>query len=350
MTVQGTALLTGPHGLIGRHVCERLLGGGEWEVLGASRRAAAVPGVEHLQLDLADSEGAAAGLASLADVTHLVFAAYAPDPDPGAECERNLALLANTLTALRAAGADLRHVTLYQGAKAYGAHLGSFPTPARESDPRLLGPIFYYSQEDHLRADAARHGYAFTVLRPDFILGFAENNAINILLSAAVYGAYCAAERVPFRFPGSEAAFDALIQMTSGDLLAAATEWAMTAPAAANEVFNVTNGDQIRWRNEWPHLAALLGLEPGAPQSLHLADQVGGRPELWREIVAGHGLRETEVAELVSWPAADFMFNVGWDVHSSTVKIRQAGFGECLDTRTEIARVVAQIRADRWIP
>lgn len=350
MAAQGTALVTGPHGLIGRHVCERLAAGGEWELLGASRRAAAVPGVEHRQLDLADSEAAAAGLAELSGVTHLVFAAYAPDADPAAECERNLGLLANTLAALRAAGAELRHVTLYQGAKAYGAHLGAFPTPARESDARVLGPIFYYPQEDHLRADAARHGYAFTVLRPDFILGFAEGNAINLLLSAAVYGAYCAAERVPLRFPGSPAAFDALIQMTSADLLAAATEWAMTAPAAANEVFNVTNGDLVRWRREWPHLAEALGLPAGDPQELSLTDQVGGRPELWREIVAAHGLRPTEVPELVSWPIADFMFNVGWDVHSSTVKIRQAGFGECRDTRAELTGLIAQMRADRWIP
>jgi nucleoside-diphosphate-sugar epimerase len=259
-------------------------------------------------------------------------------------------LLANTLAALRAAGAALRHVTIYQGAKAYGAHLGAFPTPARESDPRVIGPLFYYPQEDLLRADAAREGYDFTVLRPDFILGSAENNPINILLSAAVYGAYCAAEGVPFRFPGPSAAFDALLQMTSADLLARATEWAMGTPAAAGEIFNVTNGDHIRWRYEWEHLAAALGLAAGEPQALSLAAHVGGRPEVWRQIVATHGLRSTEVGELVSWTVADFMFGIGWDVHSSTVKIRQAGFGECVDTRTEIARLVTRLRSERFIP
>jgi nucleoside-diphosphate-sugar epimerase len=348
--VRGTALVAGPHGLIGRHVCEQLVGSGEWEVLGASRRGAALPGVEHVPLDLADPEAAAEGLRPLAEVTHLVFAAYAPSADPQAECDLNLALLANTVRGLRAAGAGLRHVTVYQGAKAYGAHLGPFPTPARESDPRVIGPLFYYPQEDFLRADAATAGYDFTVLRPDFILGFAENNAINILLSAAVYGAYCREEDVPFRFPGSPAAFEALLQMTSADLLARATEWAMGERAAANEVFNVTNGDHVRWRDQWPALAAALGLEPADPQPIRLAEHVGARPELWRRIVAGHGLRETEVGELVSWAAADFMFNVGWDVHSSTVKIRQAGFGECVDTGAEIERLVAEMRARRYIP
>jgi nucleoside-diphosphate-sugar epimerase len=349
--MKGTALVTGPQGLIGSHVCERLVESGEWEVLGASRRGAAAAGVEGVRVDLADAEAARAGLAqSGGSVTHLVFAAYAADPDPLAEAERNVALLANTLAGLRAAGAPLRQVTIFQGAKAYGAHLGPFPTPARESDPRVFGPLFYYPQEDLLRAEAARGGFDFTILRPDFILGSAPNNPINILLSAAVYGAYCAAEGVPFRFPGTPAAFDALLQMTSADLLARATEWAMSAPAAAGEIFNVTNGDHIRWRYEWEHLAAALGLPTAEPQPLRLAAHVAGRPEVWQAIVAAHGLRPTAVTELVSWAVADFMFGIAWDVHSSTVKIRQAGFGECVDTRAEIARLVAHLRSERFIP
>jgi hypothetical protein len=44
------------------------------------------------------------------------------------------------------------------------------------------------------------------------------------------------------------------------------------------------------------------------------------------------------------------MFGIDWDVHSSTVKIRRAGFGECVDTRDEIARLVARMRADRLVP
>lgn len=348
--MKGVALVAGPQGLIGSHVCERLVESGEWEVLGASRRDVARAGVEHVRVDLAEAEAARAGLAGLGEVTHLVFAAYAADPSPEAEADRNQALLANTLAGLREAGAPLRHVTIYQGAKAYGAHLGPFPTPARESDPRVIGPLFYYPQEDLLRAEAERAEYDFTVLRPDFILGQAENNPINILLSAAVYGAYCRAERVPFRFPGSPAAYDALLQMTSADLLARATEWAMGSPAAAGEIFNVTNGDHVRWRFEWGHLACALGLTSAEPMPVRLTAHVGERPEVWRAIVTAHDLRPTEVADLVSWPVADFMFGIAWDVHSSTVKIRQAGFGECVDTREEIVRLVERMRADRLIP
>ena len=154
----------------------------------------------------------------------------------------------------------------------------------------------------------------------------------------------------PVPLPRPVAAYDALLQMTSADLLARATEWAMTEPAAANQIFNVTNGDHIRRRRQWPLPAEALGLPAAAPQAISLARHVGARPEVWQEIVARHGLRQTEVGELLSWDVADFMFGIGWDVHSSTVKIRQAGFAECVDTGAEIERLVALLRARSYIP
>jgi hypothetical protein len=100
------------------------------------------------------------------DATHLVFAAYSEHGSLAAQIAPNVALLSNTLDGLAVAGAPLRHVTLYQGMKAYGAHLGPYRTPAREDEPRLLGPNFYYDQEDLLRRTAAERGFRFTVLRP----------------------------------------------------------------------------------------------------------------------------------------------------------------------------------------
>ena len=46
---------------------------------------------------------------------------------------------------------------LIGGGESYGERLGPYKTPAKESDPRFLGPIFYNEQED-LLADRARRG------------------------------------------------------------------------------------------------------------------------------------------------------------------------------------------------
>ena len=70
---------------------------------------------------------------------------------------------------------------------------------------------------------------------------------------------------LPFRFPGSESVYRALYQVTSADLLARATVWAGESPAAQNELFNVTNGDTLRWQHMWPRMAKMLGMEVADP-------------------------------------------------------------------------------------
>jgi hypothetical protein len=139
---------------------------------------------------------------SLHDVTHLVFAAYQEQPSLAGQVAPNVDLLEGSLDALAAAGAALQHVTLYQGNKYYGAHLGPFKTPAREDDPRLLGPNFYYDQEDLLRLRAERDGFAFTIFRPEAVCGVATGNPMNLLTAIAVYANLCKHKNIPLRFPG----------------------------------------------------------------------------------------------------------------------------------------------------
>ena len=162
----GTVLVAGDGGLIGSYAAREYHRLG-WRVHGVSRRELDDAPWHHHSVDLLDADAAKAGLAELGDVTHLVFAAYIEKPTDPELIEVNDLLLSNTLDALQAAGAPLRHVTLYQGGKAYGHHLGFFNTPAKESDPRLIAPHFYYTQEDLLRRVAGERGFAFTALRPE---------------------------------------------------------------------------------------------------------------------------------------------------------------------------------------
>lgn len=102
-------------------------------------------------------------------------------------------------------------------------HLGSFKTPAKESDPRLMGPNFYYSQEDTLRALASRAGFNLTVLRPDAVVGYAVGTAMNLLMCIAIYAVITRELGLPLRFPSTPRAYDALIPITDAELLAKAT-------------------------------------------------------------------------------------------------------------------------------
>lgn len=336
-------------GLIGSYAAReyRKLG---WQVYGVSRRDLPDADWDHLSVDLLDPAAATAGLAGLSAVTHLVFAAYIEKSTDPELIEVNDALLRNTLDALAAAGAPLKHVTLYQGGKAYGHHLGFFNTPAKESDPRLIAPHFYYTQEDLLRQTAAERGFTFTALRPEGVTGYAVGNPMNLLLVIGVYAAITKELGLPLRFPGTRAAYEALYQTTDAELLARATVWAGSAENAAGQVFNVNNGDQFRWSGLWPRFAAHFGMEYAPPQQMSLVEAMPTRADVWQRLVERHDLVPTPFEELVGWGVGDFLFHHEADNITSTVKVRQAGFADALDTETRLPELFDRFVEQRVLP
>lgn len=345
----GSVLVTGAGGVIGRHAATEYLRLGR-QVRGVSRRSVEGASWEHLRVDLLDPEGARDGLAAAGDTTHVVFGAYMERPSTAELSEVNVALLRNTLDGLDAAGAPLQHVTLYQGGKAYGAHLGYFNTPAKERDPRLVQPNFYYDQEDVLRAVAAERGFELTVLRPEGVIGYAVGNPMNLLMVIAVYASICRELGQPLRFPGTHAAYDALYQVTDAELLAQATVWAGAEPAAAGQIFNITNGDQLRWRRLWPAFARHFGMDYAEPQPVPLAEAMPLHADVWNRLVERHDLVRTPFEHLAGWDFGDFLFRSEFDNVTSTTKARQAGFTPCLDSEDRFLELFDRLAADRVIP
>jgi nucleoside-diphosphate-sugar epimerase len=345
----GTVLIAGDGGLIGSYAARAYTELG-WTVHGVSRRALPDAAWHHHRVDLLDAEQARTGLAPLGEVTHLVFGAYVEKADDAEAIEVNDALLRNTLDGLHAAGAPLRHVTLYQGGKAYGHHLGFFSTPAKETDPRLIAPHFYYTQEDLLRQVGAERGFSFTALRPEGVTGYATGNPMNLLLVIGVYAAISKELGLPMRFPGTRAAYEALYQTTDAELLARATVWAGSAQSASDQIFNVTNGDQFRWSGLWPRFAEHFGMEPAPPQQMSLAEAMPSRADVWERLVERHGLVPTPFEELVGWGVGDFLFHHEADNITSTVKIRQAGFADALDTETRLLDLFDQLVEAKVLP
>ena len=97
-----------------------------------------LPGVLPVQVDLLSPDDVKRAIAPTKDVTHIVFRAYLERNNPLELSEVNVALLRNLFDVVEENVPGLRHVTLHQGGKAYGADLGPFKTPAREDDPRLM--------------------------------------------------------------------------------------------------------------------------------------------------------------------------------------------------------------------
>lgn len=348
-------IVLGGYGVTGAAVVDASVERG-WPVITASRRAApthllgGAPAPRHVSVDLLDREAVVSAFSSLSSVTDVVYSAYVERESESAAVEPNVSMLAHSLEALVAAGAPLRHVVLFGGGKAYGPHLGPYKTPAKESDPRLLGPNFYYDQEDFLSHWGAQHEVGWTVLRPDGVFGPGVGSPMSLTNGLAVYAAVCRELNVPLRFPGNGNAWNALHQSTDAGILGRATLWALETPAASGEIFNVINGDQFRWRQIWNVLSAFYDIPTAEPQPMPLADFMADKAPVWERIVVKHGLRPTPWKDVAAWPFLDAVFSLGYDLVQSTIKIRQAGFHDCIDTHESLLAQLGRLRSARIVP
>lgn len=71
---------------------------------------------------------------------------------------------------------------------------------------------------------------------------------------------------------------------------------------------------------------------------------------IWQQLVSEHGLVDTPFNKLVSWPVGDFLFHHEHDNITSTIKIRQAGFADALDTETRMLELFEQLVEQRVLP
>ena len=229
----------------------------DWAVVAVSRRIpGAVEGVSFISVDLQDQQRCHEVFGQMTDVTHLIYAALYEKPSliqgwsDHDQMETNLAMLKNLFEPLNAA-ANLKHVSLLQGTKAYGVHLGPIRIPARERDPRHQHANFYWLQEDYLRAKQAGSRWNWTILRPQLVVGEAIGGNLNIIPAIGAFAAIRKDAGLPLSFPGGQ---PFIFEAVDAGLLARSFEWAATTPACANEIFNITNGDVFAWTKFGPLL------------------------------------------------------------------------------------------------
>jgi nucleoside-diphosphate-sugar epimerase len=350
-----TALVVGASGIVGSATAALLVEQG-WTVHGLARRPTAQAGVRPVAADLQDAASTAAALSGL--TPDAVFVTTWLRQDSEAENIRvNALMVRNLLDALPKPAAP-RHVALVTGLKHY---LGPFEaygkgvlpqTPFREEQGRLEVENFYYAQEDEVFAASARDGFTWSVHRPHTVIGKAVGNAMNMGTTLAVYATLCRETGRPFQFPGSAAQWNGLTDMTDARQLARHLLWAATTPAAADEDFNIVNGDIFRWSWMWGRIADWFGIEAATFDGVvrPLEQQMAGDAGLWREIATRDGLAEPDLARLSSPWHTDADLGRPIEVVTDMSKSRRLGFTAYQPTDDAFFELFAQLRADRLIP
>jgi len=348
---QRIALIAGATGIVGRNLLRHLLAAGGWKIVTLSRRKPDVQGdYEHIGVDLMNADECRAKLGHLTDVTHIFFAALAANRELKQAAIDNLILLRNVVETIEPIAPGLEHIHAVHGTKWYGMHLGPFKTPAKEDDPRHMPPNFYYDQWDYLLARQTGKRWTCSSSRPHGISGFAYGNASNLTMVIAIYAVICKELGLPLSHPGTPGNYTALYQCTDTGLLSRAIVWMATHPQCANEAFNVTNGDLIRWENTWPRIARYFGMETGPRRHISMVQFMTDKGPVWDHIVAKHGLKPYAYDEIVRWTYGDFVFTPEYDVISSTTKLRKFGFHEMVDTEEMFPRLWDEMKAERILP
>jgi nucleoside-diphosphate-sugar epimerase len=352
MTIRNkVALVVGAQGIIGRNLTNHLASLGDWDIVGLSRRGGEnTSSVRHISVDLLDQHDCADKLSGLTQITHIFYAAYQERPTWAELVPPNLAMLTNVVQTVEAVASGLEHVSLMQGYKVYGAHLGPFKTPARETDANHMPPEFNVDQQVHLENRKKGKAWTWSAMRPSIVGGFALGNPMNLTIAIAVYATMSKELGLPLRFPGRPGAYDKLLEITDAGLLAKATVWAATDKQCVNQTFNVNNGDLFRWNEMWPEIARFFELEVSPPLPMSLAVVMADKEPLWNAIVEKHGLQPTPYKDVSSWAFADFIFSWDYDLFADGSKARRFGFHEYVETKSMFMNIFLDLRKRRIIP
>ena len=345
------ALIAGALGLVGRALMRHLDRLHDWTVIGLSRRKPDFP-IEgrHISIDLGYGLDCINKLSDCNHVTHIFYTAYAPRAGLAEEANLNNRMFVNFAEIMLETAPELAHIQLMQGSKWYGNHLGPYKTPAKEDDPGHLPPNFYFDQQAWLVQHQPGHRWTWSALRPHGICGFATGSSMNQFTAVALYAAISKYLGRPLRFPGKPGAFDCIYQLTEAAYLAKGMTWAATNPVCANQAFNFTNGDFIRWRNLWPKIARFFDMEPADVQTLSLAQFMADKEPVWEEMRDRYQLRNHSLNQLTNWAFADFVLSCEYDQMSDMTKARNAGWIGANDSEKMYLRLLQDLRHNRIIP
>jgi nucleoside-diphosphate-sugar epimerase len=346
-----TALVVGANGVIGSKLITYLEQADDWNIVGLSRRGGLdTSKTNYIAVDLLDADACKNKLQSLTEITHIFYAAYQDRPNWAELVEPNLKMLVNVVNSIELVAPNLEHVSLMQGYKVYGAHYGPFKTPAKETDGGHMPPEFNVDQQEYLEKQQRGKNWTWSALRPSVVGGSALGNPMNLVLVIAVYASLSKELGLPLRFPGKPGAYDKLLDLTDAGLLAKATVWAATNKQCANQAFNITNGDLIRWNELWPKIANYFEMDMAPPLHMPLQSIMSDKGAVWDRMQQKYNLEKHSYESVSSWGFGDFVFSWDYDFFSDGTKARRSGFHEYRETEKMFFDLFDELKKHKVIP
>ena len=354
--MKNIALVVGSTGITGSNLVEELIAQG-WTTYGLARRPnSGISGLQSVQADLLSIESLNEALKDISP-THIFFTTWMRNDTEEENIKINSTLVRNLLHVL-SPKKSIRHVALVTGLKHYlgpfeaYAKDGTLPeTPVREEHPRLSHPNFYYAQEDAVYEAANRDNFTWSVHRPHTVIGYAIGHLMNMGITLAVYASICNETGSPFIWPGSEAQWNGLSDVTDAKVLAKQLIWASTTEEAKNQAFNITNGDVFRWEWLWQRIADYFEIEAvGYNGSIKpLEKEMEGKQDLWENIAQKYHLKESNLHQLSSAWHTDLDLGRPIEVMTDMSKSRKLGFSVFESTEGSFINLFEKLKSEKII-
>lgn len=354
---ENIALVVGATGITGSNLAEGLIAQG-WTTYGLSRNPNnVIAGLHPIKADLLNLQNLASALEEISP-THVYFTTWMRNDTEEENIRVNSALVRNLLEVL-SPKKSLKHVALVTGLKHY---LGPFEayvkegilpeTPVREEHPRLPLPNFYYAQEDEVYKASERDAFTWSIHRPHTVIGHAVGNLMNMGTTLAVYASICKETGRKLIWPGSEAQWNGVSDVTDATILAKQLVWASTTDSAKNQAFNITNGDVFRWKWLWKRLADWFGIEAeGFDGTIRpLEKELENDHDLWSEIARKYSLKEGNLNHLSSAWHTDLDLGRPLEVMCDMSKSRKLGFTAYKNTEDSFIELFQRLRTENIIP
>ena len=175
---------------------------------------------------------------------------------------------------------------------------------------------------------------------------------MNIGATLAVYASICKETGRKFIWPGSEAQWNGISDVTDARILAKQLVWASSTKSAQNQDFNIVNGDVFRWKWLWKRLADWFGIEAeGFNGSLRpLEKELENDHEIWTAIAEKYNLKETNLDRLSSAWHTDLDLGRPLEVMCDMSKSRKLGFTAYTSTEDSFINVFERLRSENMIP
>ncbi|UJR27752.1 hypothetical protein I4U23_009025 [Adineta vaga] len=259
---------------------------------------------------------------------------------------------------VRVAGKTLKSFSLQTGYKYYGVHKTKedlSQTPFIEDAPRHQGVNFYFTQEDLLKTYAEKYQWRYIITRPSTIIGVAKGNFMNFATTIALYATIQKELNQPLIFPGNKKSWNRISDHSTASNNAHFQLWTVLNEQIQHEIFNIANGDLVRFRDLWPKIEHYFGFEQYDQKlddneaQLKLAEYMPKHKDIWVRIAQRENL-DTKAFDYATWAFVDGSLKSSNDRYGDLSKARQFGWTIEVDTFDGYVQCFDRLKQLKMIP